>query len=404
MKVRLWVSLFVYAMLGACGGDPPAKPTPSGIVGEGDATPPDVFTEGVSLPAGDEHCPHGGTEIIKFRDKDNNERFTEGDEVLDRQYECFANPQDGSSTGGGSTPGGGTGGGNPPAPGRKPAAFALGASTAASTLLSINLAAAAPQGESIASFAIASQPQRGTATVIGTSVNYAPQNGFSGTDSFTYTATDSKGNVSAAAKVTVVVSGTAVLFVNNEINTAQDTIVKNMLESMGFQVKVVDDDVASADQTNGAQLVLVSESAQSVKIGSKLNDVPIPIIIWDAIVARSMNLIGPGTIEHVADQTKMDILESAQQAANGISGSFSFTTSNAPLYYFTPAAHARKITSINGDASKPTLYIYEKGMADLSGKMLPAARIGFPFLDLSLLTDDGKRLFQGTIRQSIAEP
>lgn len=406
MKVRLLVSLFVYAMLGACGGDPPTKPTPgSGIKGEGDATPPDVFTEGVSLPAGHEQCPLGGTEIVKFRDKDNNERLTEADEVLDRQYECFLNPQDGSTSGGntgGST--GGNTGGNKPTPGRKPVAFSLGASTGASSLVSISLVAAASAGESITNFSIASQPQRGTASISGTNVNYAPQNGFSGVDSFSYTATDSKGEVSTAAKVTVVVAGTAALFVNNEINAAQDTIVKNMLESMGFQVRVVDDDNASADQTNGAQIVLISESAQSVKIGTKLNDVAVPIIIWDAIVARSMNLIGQGTIDHVADQTKMDVLASAQQAANGLNGNITFTTNNAPFYYFTPAAHTLKITSINGDTNKPTLYVYEKGMTDLTGKTLPAARIGFPFLDLSLLTEDGKRLFQGTIRQSIAEP
>lgn len=398
MQPRLFMSLFISLLLVSC-GEPPKKPVPSGHKGEGDATtPPDVFTEGVSLPEGDEHCPHGGTQIIQFRDKDQNERFTEGDEVLDTQYECFQEPNttppDSSTDNGGGAP----------TPVDKPVAFALGASTSASTFISIGLAGLAPAGATIQSFSVASQPQRGTVSVSGNTATYAPQNGFTGTDQFTYTATDSKGNISSPVKVNIVVGGTAALIVNNELNAAQDTIVKSILEAMGFQVRMVDDDVATVDQTSGANIVLISESAQSAKIGTKFIDLPIPMLIWDGIVARSMELIGPGTIESVADQTKMDVLANARQAANGVSGSFDFTINNAPLYYFTPAPHALRITSINGDANKPTLYLYEKGMADLTGKILPAARVGFPFLDLSLLTDDGKKILQGSIRQALAEP
>lgn len=400
MRLRLLMSLFISLLLVSC-GEAPKKPIPSGHRGEGDATtPPDVFTEGVSLPEGNEHCPFGGTQIIQFRDKDGNERFTEGDEVLDTQYDCFQDPN-GSPTDGST---GNNGGGGTPPPVHKPVAFAIGASTSASTHTTIALAGAAPAGASIQSFSIASQPQRGTASISGSTATYAPQNGFTGKDQFTYTVTDSKGNVSSPVKVNVLVNGTAVVFVNNELNAAQDTIVRNMLESMGMQVRMVDDDAATVEQANGADLVLISESAQSAKIGTKFIDLPMPMLIWDGIVARSMNLVGPGTIENVVDQTKMDILAGSRQAANGVSGNFNFTISNAPFYFFTPAAHALHIMSISGDATKPTLYIYEKGMTDLAGKVLPAARLGFPFLDLSLLTDDGKKILQGSIRQALAEP
>ncbi|MBO3760214.1 putative Ig domain-containing protein [Ciceribacter sp. L1K22] len=59
-------------------------------------------------------------------------------------------------------------------------------------------------GGAAASVAIASQPQHGTATVSGTAISYTPAAGFSGTDSFTYTASNATGT-SAAATVTLTV-------------------------------------------------------------------------------------------------------------------------------------------------------------------------------------------------------
>ncbi|KSV62384.1 hypothetical protein N185_08205 [Sinorhizobium sp. GW3] len=60
-------------------------------------------------------------------------------------------------------------------------------------------------GGAAASLAIVSAPSHGTATVAGTSFHYTPAAGFSGTDSFSYSATNATGT-SAPATVTVTVS------------------------------------------------------------------------------------------------------------------------------------------------------------------------------------------------------
>lgn len=70
---------------------------------------------------------------------------------------------------------------------------------APSTPITLNLTGGAPTA-----VAIASAPTNGTATVSGTSISYQPNASFSGTDSFTYTATNS-GGTSAPASVTVTV-------------------------------------------------------------------------------------------------------------------------------------------------------------------------------------------------------
>ncbi len=70
---------------------------------------------------------------------------------------------------------------------------------------SANVIAPNLSGGAAASVTITAAPSHGTATVAGTSFNYTPTAGFSGTDSFSYTATNATGT-SAPATVTVTVS------------------------------------------------------------------------------------------------------------------------------------------------------------------------------------------------------
>ena len=62
--------------------------------------------------------------------------------------------------------------------------------------------AAGEEGETL-TFAVADQPRKGTVVVAGDRFTYAPDEGVTGSDSFTYTAADSTGRVSAPATVKV---------------------------------------------------------------------------------------------------------------------------------------------------------------------------------------------------------
>lgn len=65
---------------------------------------------------------------------------------------------------------------------------------------------AADGQESGLTYSIVKEPKRGTVTIEGSEFIYTPAEGKTGKDSFTYTATDSAGNVSEEAKVTVVIA------------------------------------------------------------------------------------------------------------------------------------------------------------------------------------------------------
>jgi hypothetical protein len=77
------------------------------------------------------------------------------------------------------------------------------------------------EGEDM-TFAVVDQPRRGTVAVDGASFTYTPKDGVTGSDSFTYAATDSAGNVSLPATVSVTIEKTrsGVTYADTEGSTA----------------------------------------------------------------------------------------------------------------------------------------------------------------------------------------
>ena len=64
-----------------------------------------------------------------------------------------------------------------------------------------------PEGDEM-TFALAEEPRKGTVVIEGGGFTYTPDEGVTGSDRFTYTATDSQGHVSVPAKVTVAIDKT----------------------------------------------------------------------------------------------------------------------------------------------------------------------------------------------------
>ena len=81
-------------------------------------------------------------------------------------------------------------------------------STNAGTPVQITLTGTDPIARDVLKFSVVDNPQHGTLTnPTSNSVTYTPNTGFSGTDSFTYKATDGQGVNSNIATVTITVNG-----------------------------------------------------------------------------------------------------------------------------------------------------------------------------------------------------
>jgi len=126
--------------------------------------------------------------------------------------------------------GGGSGGGN-----SAPTASNGSVSTTTGTAVSGTLSASDSDGDSL-TFSIVSQPSHGSVSITNTSTGaftYTPNSGYTGSDSFTFKATDSAGNASntATESVTISSSNTAPTASNGSVSTDENTAVSGTLSA-----------------------------------------------------------------------------------------------------------------------------------------------------------------------------
>ena len=123
-----------------------------------------------------------------------------------------------------------------------PTANNLNIQTNASTPVQITLTGTDPIPVDTLKFSVVADPQHGTLTAPTTnSVTYTPNTGFSGTDSFTYKATDGQGVNSTDATVTITVTGPQ----NNQPPTADN---KTIQTNKGTPIEIT---LTGTDPTQG---------------------------------------------------------------------------------------------------------------------------------------------------------
>lgn len=286
----------------------------------------------------------------------------------------------------------------PSTPKPPPSAFKNGAFTAKNQDVAMALVAiqAGAENETI-TWSVGLQPDHGNVSISNGQAVYSPKKDFEGKDTFRMKATNSVGG-STEAVFTVVVNGKALLIADKDINALQDTAMQTLLTNMGFQVTTLDDDFASLQDAAGKDLILISESVQSVKVQAKYQTVSAPVLIWDGLVSRYMALIGQGSVLAVDGQVEMDVLSVAHPALAGFPKRLTFTNAATAYFYYSPNAAATNLLSTIGDDKKPTLFIYEKGARDINGVTIPGLRVGLPFVDFSAVTPQGQMLFQAAIQ------
>jgi len=108
-------------------------------------------------------------------------------------------------------------------------------STTTGTAVSGTLSASDSDGDSL-TFSIVSQPSHGSVSITNTSTGaftYTPNSGYTGSDSFTFKATDSAGNASntATESVTISSSNTAPTASNGSVSTDENTAVSGTLSA-----------------------------------------------------------------------------------------------------------------------------------------------------------------------------
>jgi hypothetical protein len=133
-----------------------------------------------------------------------------------------------------------------------PTASGGSATTDAGQAVQVTLSATDPEAPpQVLSFAIANDATSGHATVSGSTATYTPNAGFTGTDSFTYTASDGAGGTSAPATVTVTVRSAAPTAGDVQLSADSNAPTTLQLSTLAAQLNDPDGETMTVSSVSG---------------------------------------------------------------------------------------------------------------------------------------------------------
>jgi hypothetical protein len=177
------------------------------------------------------------------------------------------------------------------------------------------------------------------------------------------------------------------------------------LAALGFTVTIELDAVAAPGDAAGMDVVIISGSTSSSKIGGKFKSVAVPIICHDSWDFPLMGLTGStGGTDYGRDDndappdTRIALLVSHALGAN-LTGVVNVTDKAIGISWGHPLPEATAVASLVGDPSRITLFGYLEGAPLPDGTTAPARRVGSFVRNPSgaRLAADGLRLFDAAV-------
>ncbi len=183
---------------------------------------------------------------------------------------------------------------------------------------------------------------------------------------------------------------------------ASDTALKNRLGWLGFDPVVICDETVTASDADGRMAVLVSGSVSASVLGSKLNNIRVPMAVLLPGLFGTLGMTGTvsgtdyGTL---ASQTSLAVLQTTHPLAAGLAETVQVTNSNdtATFAWGKAGANAQQVAQIAG-TTKVAVFGYEAS-AVMPGMVAPGRRVGaFIAADAEKLGSDGWKMFDAAIR------
>ena len=245
----------------------------------------------------------------------------------------------------------------------------------------------------------------GTTTAVGNKDDMSVGGIAPGTTQVDFTGTNVYQSLVATSLNSAAQTQGSVLFVvgDTSLNTS-DTAIVGHLQSSGYGVTVVDDDVVNAGHASGENLVLVSETVNSGTVGSTFTNEAVPVLSLEPYLLDDLGMTGPtdGTDYGENVDTDIDIVDPSHYLAAGLTGNVGVYTASNEVQWGAPNANAITVASLAGSPSNAAIFAYEDG-APMPGLSAPARRV-FMFVDndaAQQLTTDGWVLFDRAVEWAV---
>ena len=179
--------------------------------------------------------------------------------------------------------------------------------------------------------------------------------------------------------------------------TAGDNVMLDVIRTHGFEPEIFGDAAVTAADVEGMALIVISSSAESGPLGTKLRDVAVPILCVENGQYRNQNMTQPDDWGAEDGQTAVAIVDGAPELVGEFTGNVVISGSGE-LGWGIPAATAIKGATIVGNAEQAVIFGYTAG-SQMVGMTAPARRAGFAIREAmaASLNDDGKKLFDSVL-------
>jgi hypothetical protein len=188
--------------------------------------------------------------------------------------------------------------------------------------------------------------------------------------------------------------------------TPGDQVMIRRLTARGFHVTPVTDAAVTAAAVAGMDLVVISSSAESGPLGTKIRDVAVPILCIENGAYPTMRLAGltlNTDYGAAAGQTQVVISGTAPLTA-GLTGTVTISNMPGDLGWAVPGPAAVIGATIVGNPAHAAVFGYAQG-AQMVGMVAPARRAGYAIREAlaAALSGDGGKLFDAAVDWVLAK-
>ncbi len=191
-----------------------------------------------------------------------------------------------------------------------------------------------------------------------------------------------------------------------------DRAILDRLNRLGFQATPALDSLTDATVAQGSALVVISESVLSSEVGTRVADVPVPLLNCEPNLNASLRIstrwARPDERFLRVKQKSIRIADPSHPLAAGLAGSVTiYSGREGYVTWGLPDERAAAVVArCDTKEGEPAIFAHESGTSS-RGPAVPARRVGF-FLpsetdEAARLTPDGWKLFDAAVRWLVPE-
>ena len=193
----------------------------------------------------------------------------------------------------------------------------------------------------------------------------------------------------------------ALFVVGNVVLGVGDQAIHDHLVADGWNVLPIDDGGSTTQDAAGHDLVLISSTVQSNKVGTKFRDVAVPVVVWEPYVLDDLGMTGTTSgLDYGSElsMTDVTIRDPGHPLSAGFDGAVTVTLTAGALTYGRPGAGATGVARVGNRPERMATVAHETGDV-MAGHVAPARRVSTFLSDTTAadLTADGWTLIDAAV-------